>query len=96
MANDSVFTVMAMPELLSEGSLKGHLGYLRFTASNSSHVERWWVTNDGTFVADFSRLVSRADAIKLVEKLNGGQAVRIPGEYRLDQLRGKFGKTDTT
>jgi hypothetical protein len=49
------------------------------------------VTNNKIFVADLSEFVAPGEAVRLVEKLHGGHAIRIPGEYRLDEIEGKFG-----
>ena len=53
-----MYKLVAVPHLLPEGQVKGHLETVTFVAATAEESHKWWSLNVGTFERDFSQVVS--------------------------------------
>jgi hypothetical protein len=68
----SMYKLVAVPFLLSDGEWKGHLETVTFVAASEAKSHQWWAMNLGTFETDFSRVVSPELARHIVNRLRPG------------------------
>ena len=85
------FTLAAEPRLKPDGPVRGFLDYVVFTARTTAGLQMWIADKSGHLISDFSALVPEPKAIDIVRELYLGQPVALPGRYRLEELRGRFG-----
>jgi hypothetical protein len=85
------YKLVAVPFLLVEGTNAGHLETVTFFATNNDESHKWWTVNTGTFVADFSMIVSPELASHFVSKLRAGETVEFPNRYELAEIEGQLG-----
>ena len=85
------FKLTAEPRLKADGPLRGYLDYVVFTACAKDGLHMWHADKSGNFIPDFSTLVPRSKAVAMVKDLYLGRPVALPGRYRMEQLRGRFG-----
>jgi hypothetical protein len=88
-----IYKLTAEPFLLTEGEFKGHLETVAFTATSGEQTHRWQSVNTGTYVDDFSKIVSPELSQDIVNRLLEGSTVEFPNHYELDQLRNEFGQS---
>jgi hypothetical protein len=88
-----IYKLTAEPFLLTEGEFKGHLETVSFTATSGEQTHRWQSVNTGTYVEDFSKIVSPELSQDIVNRLLEGRTVEFPNHYELDQLRNEFGQS---
>ncbi len=89
------FTLTAEPRLKQDGPLRGYLDYVVFTACTTDGLQMWHADKSGNLITDFSALVPPLTAIEIVKELYLGRTVALPGRYRIENLRGRFGFPDT-
>lgn len=89
----TLFALTAEPVFKTEGPTQGYLDGVIFTAQASKALHKWHTSNNGNFIADFSALLPMEKAIAILHDLHSGKTVTVPGAFRLDQLRDRFGFT---
>jgi hypothetical protein len=88
-----IFALTAQPVFKTEGPTQGYLDGVIFTAQAPNALHKWLTPNQGNFIADFSALISKDKAVEILHDLHSGKIVSIPGPFRLDQLKDRFGFT---
>ncbi len=89
----TLFTLTAQPVFKTEGPTQGYLDGVIFTAQAPKALHKWLTPNNGNFIADFSALIPMEKAIAILHDLHEGNTVTVPGRFRIDQLRDRFGFT---
>jgi hypothetical protein len=84
------FTVTITPKLFAEGEHEGQIEYLHFTATDGTHLHRWWALNTGTLGNDF-RAIFGEWGPGLLERLRRGETVKLPRTFALEEIRGRIG-----
>jgi hypothetical protein len=88
-----LFALTAEPVFKTDGPAKGYLDGVIFTAQAPNALHKWLTPNNGNFITDFSALLPMEKAIQILHDLHSGKIVTVPGAFRLDQLRDRFGFT---
>ena len=86
----SLYKLVAVPFLLSEGDFKGHLETVTFVAASEGGTHKWWSVNVGTYERDFTKIVSPELAKDIANRLQRGEIVEFPNCYELEQVKGGF------
>jgi hypothetical protein len=89
----TLFTLTAEPVFKTEGPTQGYLDGVIFTAQAPKALHKWLTPNNGNFIADFSALIPMENAIAILHDLHAGKTVTVPGHFRIDQLKDRFGFT---
>lgn len=89
----ALFALTAEPVFKTDGPTRGYLDGVIFTAQAPNALHKWLTPNQGNFIADFSELIPMKKAIAILHDLHAGKTVTVPGRFRIDQLRDRFGFT---
>ena len=89
----TLFALAAEPVFKTEGPTQGYLDGVIFTAQAPKALHKWLTPNNGNFIADFSALIPMEKAIAILHDLHEGKTVTVPGSFRIDQLKDRFGFT---
>jgi hypothetical protein len=73
-----LYTLTAVPDLLSEGEFKDRMEYVTFHAVPDGGHIRWFEINRGQFTDSFRRLVHPAITDKLLTILRTGEEIQFP------------------
>ena len=92
-SSKALFALTAEPVFKTDGPTQGFLDAVIFTAQTPKALHKWLTPNNGNFIADFSTLVPMEKAIVILHDLHAGKTVTVPGQFRIDQLRDRFGFT---
>ena len=84
------YRISATPLLFAEGSFKGKLKGVSFTAASGDDTKEWFANNCGQFELAFSRIMPRKLAQALVAALVHGDDVELPGLYGLAEFESGF------
>jgi len=84
------YRISATPLLFAEGSFRGKLKGVSFTAVSGDDTKEWYANNCGQFELAFSRVMPRRLAQALVVALVHGDDVELPGLYALSEFEGGF------
>ena len=89
----ALFAITAEPVFKTDGPTRGYLDGVIFTAQAPKALHKWLTPNNGNFIADFSALIPMEKAIAILHDLHEGKTVTVPGTFRIDQLKDRFGFT---
>jgi hypothetical protein len=92
-SSKTLFALTAEPVFKTDGPTQGFLDGVIFTAQAPNALHKWLTPNQGNFIADFSELIPMKKAVAILHDLHSGKTVAVPGRFRIDQLRDRFGFT---
>jgi hypothetical protein len=84
------YTISAEPRLYPEGEYKGKLRSVTFTAICPGSTRQWVANNRGHFELAFTRIMPEEAARAVVEALERGDTVDLPGSYHEHQFHQGF------
>ena len=87
----SMYKLVAVPSLLTEGEFQGHLETVTFVATSDGDTRKWWSVNAGTYESDFAKIVSPELSTNIMNRLREGETVEFPNLYELEEIEARFG-----